>query len=323
MKGKLMSTARKFCRILTTVALASAVSLLGATGAAHAAGKKKIALVQINQEALFFTQMDDGAQKAAKAAGADLAIFNSNNDPNAQNNAIETYIQQKVDAILVVAIDVNGIKPAITEAKKAGIPVVTIDAIVNGDNDVQVGVDNRKVGTDIGTYTANYIRQSLGGKAQVGVVGALNSYIQNVRLDGFKAGLAAAPNAKIVATVDGQNVQDQAQTAAENLISGNPGVQVLYATGEPALIGLVAAVSAQGVADHVKIFGWDLSAQAIKGIDQGFVAAVVQQDPEGEGKAAVNAALKLIAKQPVEKTISVPVTIVTKANVDKYRSLFK
>ena len=122
-----------------------ALSMLGASGLACAAGKK-IALVQINQEALFFTQMDEGAQAAAKAAGVNLEIYNSNNDPNAQNNAIETYIQQKVDAILVVAIDVNGIKPAITEAKKAGIPVVAIDAIVNGDNSAQVGVDNKKVG---------------------------------------------------------------------------------------------------------------------------------------------------------------------------------
>lgn len=320
-----MRNARLIRRIVPTVALLAAGSMiaLSTPDAAFAAGKKKIALVQINQEALFFTQMDDGAQKAAKAAGADLTIFNSNNDPGAQNNAIETYIQQKVDALLVVAIDVNGIKPAITEAKKAGIPVVTIDAIVNGDNQVQVGVDNLKVGKDIGTYTANYIKKSLNGKADVGVVGALNSYIQNVRLDGFKAGLASAPNAKIGSTVDGQNVQDQAQTAAENLISGNPDMKVVYATGEPALIGLVAAVSAQNATDRVKIFGWDLSAQAIKGIDQGFVMAVVQQDPEGEGKAAVNAALKLIAGQPVEKNISVPVTIVTKDNVAKYRSIFK
>lgn len=313
-------TAVLHLRRMTAVLLSA--SLLVVSGAAMAAGKK-IAMVQINQEALFFTQMDQGAQAAAKAAGVDLAIFNSNNDPSAQNNAIETYIQQKVDAILVVAIDVNGIKPAIAEAKKAGIPVVTIDAIVDGDNSVQVGVDNKKVGADIGKYTANYITKNMGGKASIGVVGALNSFIQNVRLDGFKAGLAGTPGAKIVATVDGQNVQDQAQTAAENLISGNPGLQIVYATGEPALIGLVAATTAQDATSRVKIVGWDLSAQAIKGIDAGFVTAVVQQDPEGEGRAALNAAMKLIAKQPVEKNISVPVTIVTKANVAKYRAVFK
>ncbi|WP_174364849.1 substrate-binding domain-containing protein, partial [uncultured Caballeronia sp.] len=117
--------------------------------------------------------------------------------------------------------------------------------------------------------------------------------------------------------------QDQAQTAAENLISANPNLQIVYATGEPALIGLVAATSAQDATGRVKIVGWDLSAQAIKGIDAGFVTAVVQQDPESEGRVAVNSALKLIAKQPVEKNISVPVTIVTKANVGKYRAVFK
>ncbi len=285
-----MSAALHFRR-MTAVLLTA--SLLAIAGTAAAAGKK-IAMVQINQEALFFTQMDQGAQAAAKAAGVELAIFNSNNDPSAQNNAIETYIQQKVDAILVVAIDVNGIKPAITEARKAGIPVVTIDAIVNGDNSVQVGVDNKKVGEDIGKYTANYIKTSLGGKANIGVVGALNSFIQN-----------------------------EAQTAAENLISANPNLQIVYATGEPALIGLVAATTAQNATDRVKIVGWDLSAQAIKGIDAGFVIAVVQQDPEGEGRAAVNAAMKLINKQPVEKNIAVPVTIVTKASVGKYRAVFK
>lgn len=303
----------------TTVAAVAFLALSIFSSAGFAADRKKIALVQINQEALFFIQMNQGARAAAKAAGVDLVIHNANNDPSAQTNAIETYIQQKVDAILVAAIDVNGIKPAISEARKAGIPVVTIDAIVDGDNAAQVGVDNYKVGVDIGKHTANYISKTLGGKAQVGVVGALNSFIQNVRLDGFKAGLASVPGAKIVSIVDGQNVQDQAQTAAENLISGNPGLQIVYATGEPALIGLVAA--AQGA--RLKIVGWDLSAQAIKGIDAGLVAAVVQQDPEGEGRAAVGAALKLINKQAVEKNISVPVTIVTKENVHQYRAIFK
>src|SRR5471032_3292737 len=113
-KGIPMSAAVNFRR-MTAVLLSTA--LLSMAGSAVAAGKK-IAMVQINQEALFFTQMDQGAQAAAKAAGVELEIFNSNNDPSAQNNAIETYIQQKVDAILVVAIDVNGIKPAITEAKE-------------------------------------------------------------------------------------------------------------------------------------------------------------------------------------------------------------
>ena len=84
--------------------------------------------------------------------------------------------------------------------------------------------------------------------------------------------------------VDGRNIQDNALAAAETLITGNPGMTAVYATGEPALVGAVAAVEAQGATDRVKIFGWDLTEQVIKGIDDGFVVAVVQQDPGADGR---------------------------------------
>ena len=91
----------------TLIGVAASVSLALSVGSASAQ-QPTFALVQINQQALFFTQMNDGAQKAAEKAGAKLVIFNANNDPAAQNNAIETYIQQKVNGLIVVAIDVNG-----------------------------------------------------------------------------------------------------------------------------------------------------------------------------------------------------------------------
>ena len=102
----------------------------GVASPAAAQDQKTYALVQINQQALFFTQMNEGAQKAADAAGVKLVIFNANNDPAAQNNAIETYIQQKVDGIVVVAIDTNGIMPAVNAAATAGIPVTAVDAVL-------------------------------------------------------------------------------------------------------------------------------------------------------------------------------------------------
>ncbi|MDA4809456.1 substrate-binding domain-containing protein, partial [Enterobacter hormaechei] len=104
---------------------------------------------------------------------------------------------------------------------------------------------------------------------------------------------------------------------------GNPDLTAIYATGEPALMGAIAAVQSQGKQGTIKVFGWDLTAEAIAGIDAGFVAAVIQQDPSAMGAAAVNALQKVAAGQTVEKNIAVPVTIVTKANVDPYRAVFK
>lgn len=303
---------------------AAAASIILALGPASASAAT-YALVTINQQALFFNQINDGATAAAKAAGVDLVIFNANNVPSAQNDAIETYITQKVDGIILVAIDVNGVKPAITAAKKAGIPVVAIDAqIPGGDNVAFIGVDNTKAGADIGKFYADYVKSELKGAATVGIVGALNSFIQNQRLDGFKSAVTASGAAvKFQDTVDGQNVQDVALSAAENLMTANPDMTTIYATGEPALVGVVSAVSSQNKTGSVKVFGWDLTAGAIKGIDAGWVTAVVQQDPAGEGKAAVEALVTLKKGGKIDPVINVPITIVTKTNVDQFRSMFK
>jgi ribose transport system substrate-binding protein len=310
----------RLSRLLTGCAAAIAISF--AAGSAFA---DTFALVNINQQALFFNQINEGAQKAADAAGVKLVIFNANNVPSAQNDAIETYITQKVDGIILVAIDVNGVKPAITAAKAAGIPVIAIDAqIPDGDNVAFVGVDNTKAGEDIGKFYADYVKSEMGGKAKIGVVGALNSFIQNQRLDGFKKAVTdSGLEVTFLDTVDGQNVQETALSASENLMTANPDMTTLYATGEPALLGAVSAVTSQGRTGDVKVFGWDLTKQAIEGITAGWVVAVVQQDPAGEGQAAVESLIKLKKGEKLEPIINIPVTIVTKDNVEPYIAIFK
>lgn len=294
-------------------------------GGATAQDKPTFALIQINQQALFFTQMNEGAQKAADAAGVELVIFNANNDPAAQNNAIETYIQQGVDGFIVVAIDTNGIMPAVEAADAASIPVVAVDAVLpdTGPQKAQIGVDNEGAGKLIGEHFLTVMAADMGGAAKLGVVGALNSTIQNIRQKGFEETVAANAGVTMAGVVDGRNVQDSALTAAENLITANPDLTAIYATGEPALLGAVAAIESQGKQAAVRLVGWDLTASAIKGIDEGYVVGVIQQDPAGMGAAAVDALKAIADGGTVEKIISVPVTIVTKDNVEPYRAVFK
>jgi len=307
------------------IGTASLLALGLAAGMVQAQDKPTFALIQINQQALFFTQMNEGAQKAADAAGVDLVIFNANNDPAAQNNAIETYIQQGVKGIIVVAIDTNGIMPAVVAADAAGIPVVAVDAVLpaDGPQKAQIGVDNEGAGKLIGEHFLAVMDAEMGGAAKLGVVGALNSTIQNIRQKGFEDVVKANSNVTMTDVVDGRNVQDSALAAAENLITANPDLTAIYATGEPALLGAVAAIESQGKQGQVRLVGWDLTASAIKGIDGGYVVGVIQQDPGGMGAAAVDALKTITDGGTVEKIISVPVTIVTKDNVEPYRAVFQ
>ena len=129
--NRLTSSLNPARRVALGILGSLAVCVAAVSGSANAQDTKKtFALVQINQQALFFNQMNEGAQQAADAAGVELVIFNANNDSAAQNSAMETYITEKVDGIIIVAIDVNGIMPAVEQADAAGIPVVAVDAIL-------------------------------------------------------------------------------------------------------------------------------------------------------------------------------------------------
>ena len=239
---------------------------------------KTLALIQINQQAQFFTEMNKGAKAQAKKKGHKMVIYNANNDPTAQNNAIETYIQQGIDGLIVVAIDTNGIMPAVIQAANAGIPVAAVDAILpDGPQITQVGVNNYGAGVLIANDFLKYVDRNLGGSAKIGIVGALNSTIQNVRQKGFTDTLAKNNNVKIVGIVDGRNISEKAMGAAENLFTANPSMNAVYATGEPALVGAIAATEAQGLEKDIKIFGWDLTSHSINGIERGYVISVIQQ----------------------------------------------
>lgn len=307
--------------IKATMLAATAIFGLSSTAAL---AQETFALVQINQQALFFNQMNEGAQATADQQGDELVIFNANNDPAAQNSAVETYIQQGVDGIVVVAIDVNGIMPAVEQAVAAGIPVVAVDAVLpDGPHAAQVGVDNATAGAMMGEFFLEYMASDMGGEAKVGIVGALNSSIQNIRQAGFVDTIEGADGVSMATVVDGQNVQDLALSAAENLITANPDLDAIYATGEPALLGAIAAVESQGRQDSIKVFGWDLTAQAIAGIDAGYVTAVIQQDPAQMGGTAVAVLNTLAEGGSTDAIVSVPVTIVTTENVDDFRSIFE
>ncbi|MBO2447760.1 substrate-binding domain-containing protein [Actinomadura barringtoniae] len=274
----------------------------------------KIGIVPINLQALFFNQINTGAKTVANKAGAQVQIVNGNDDSATQANAIDDLVANRFDAIIVDAIDTEGIKPAIRRAQAAGVAVVAVDATVKDPAvSTQVGTANSQGGQQL----AASLLKATGGKGDIGVVAALNSTIQNERQKGFSDAVTAA-GMKIKTVVDGRNIQENAQTAAENMLTGNPDLPYAYATGEPALIGLAAAVSSQQRTKDIKVVGWDLSTQAVDGLRAGWIVGVVQQNTFQFGYEAMNAAIDLSCDRAAPKDVPVPTQIVTPANVKDY-----
>ncbi|MCZ2837867.1 substrate-binding domain-containing protein [Modestobacter sp. VKM Ac-2985] len=274
----------------------------------------EIGLVTINLQALFFNQINEAAQAMADEYDVDLQIISGNDDSVTQANAINTLVADGVDAVIVAAVDTEGIKPAIRAADEAGVPVVAVDAIVDDPAvDAQVGTANAEGGQLIGEE----LLELSGGEGEVGIVSALNSTIQLERQQGFEETVTAG-GMTIGTVVDGRNIQENAQAAAENLLTGNPDLQYVYATGEPALIGLAAGVRSQGAQDRVTAVGWDLSDPAVEGLEEGWIAGVVQQNTFEFGYQAMAAAIDLACGNPVERENPVDIQIVTPENVSEY-----
>jgi len=287
-----------------------------ATAASTSGADCSIGMTQINQTAAFFTQMNEGAQEAADAAGCTLTIANANNDSARQSSDIENFITQGVTGLIVVAIDVNGVLPAVAAAREKGIVVVAIDAkLDDGTVETFVGVDNEQAGAEAAKWM---IDNGLVSGKSYGVVDAKNSFIQNQREDSFRAAIDAA-GATYTQSVSGDNVQEKAATAAQNLITAQPNLDFIYTTGEPATVG---AASTLDPAATTKIIGWDLTKEVIAGIDSGVVAAIIQQDPKQEGIEGVNELKAILGGATPKGFIDVPITIVTKENVDPYRTIF-
>lgn len=282
-------------------------------------GKLQIGLVIPNLQALFFNQINTGAKTVADKAGATVQIVSANDDPSQQSSAVDNLVTKGVQAVIVDAIDTEGIKPAIERAAKAGVKVVVVDSVVQDPAvSTQVGTSNAESGKQLGDFLAGLASNS----GKVGVVGALNSTIQLERQKGFvdeitAKGMTQGPVA------DGKNVQESAQTAAENLLIGNPDLKYVYATGEPALIGVVAAVKNDTGGSRISVVGWDLSESAVDGLKSGFVKGVVQQNTFKFGYEAMGAAIRLSCGQSAEKTIPVPTQIVTPQNVDSFAYYLK
>src|SRR5919112_1137073 len=89
----------------------------------------------------FFVHMQKQLAAEARALGdIRLIEMDGQNAVPKQTGDVEAAITQKVNAIVISPLDVNAMAPALEQAVKAGIPVVTIDR--------QVRSEERRVGKE-------------------------------------------------------------------------------------------------------------------------------------------------------------------------------
>ncbi|MCC0752421.1 substrate-binding domain-containing protein [Clostridioides sp. ZZV13-5731] len=266
----------------------------------------------------FFIDIDEGIKEKAKELGVKVIVNDPDQDVAKQTSAIEDFIQQDVDGMIVLGTDNSAIVPAVEGAFEK-MPVVTVDAVLNTENITSyVGTVSYDAGKKLGEYTKKYIDENLGEKSEIAIVTDLKSQIQMQRIDGFKEALKGSANVKILNSQPGYDREESLNTV-ENLVQSNPNVDIIYATAENSVLGAKAALESAKNKD-VKIVGFDLTDEAATGITDGTVLAMIQQQPKEMGRLAVEAVVKAIKGEKVEKNIPVPALLYDKENIKDFKN---
>src|SRR2546425_4937744 len=141
---------------MKTVFALSTLCAAIAVPAAHAADQPVVGLITKTETNPFFVKMKEGAQKAAKAAGAKLltAAGKFDGDNASQVTAIENMVTAGAKGILITPSDTKAIVPAIQKARKQGVIVIALDTATDPASavDALFATNNYKAGVLIGKY---------------------------------------------------------------------------------------------------------------------------------------------------------------------------
>ena len=247
----------------------------------------------------------------AKHDDVEIKLSDANADPARQLNDVETFIDQKVDALLVVPTDPNIVKVIGRKAKQAGIPLIIV---------------NRKpLDADMQHITSYVGSDEIEGKpAEVLLLmGILGLDATAKRSEGAKETFARHGHIKVVSEQEGKWERDRGLTIAENVLAANKKINVIVSNNDEMAIGALLATRKLGIKDEdVTIIGVDATPDALEYLGKGLDATVFQS-AQGQGYTGAEIAYKAAKGEKVEHVNWVPFELVTPDKKEEYQAKYK
>lgn len=256
----------------------------------------------------FFVTLKEGAEKAAKEAGVDLIVLDAKDNTAKQVSDVEDLIQKKVNVLLINPTDSDAIVTAVESANKANIPVITVDRAANGGKVVShIASDNVKGGKMAGEYIVN----TLGIKGNlVELQGIPGTSAARDRGKGFHEAVDGKADVKVVASQPADFDRAKGLSVMENILQGNKDIKAVFAHNDEMALGALQAIEASG--RKITVVGFDATADAVKAVNEGKMAATVAQKPGLIGEIAVKTAVKVSKGEQVDAFIPVDLELITK-----------
>lgn len=282
--------------------------LVLAFAAAVPAAAQSVGLAVSTLNNPFFVDLKEGAEAKAAELGLTLRVVDAQDDPARQLAGIEDLIAAGVDVILINPTDSAAVVPAVLAANRAGIPVITVDRAADGGLVVSHIASDNVLG---GRMAAELIVERAGGQAKVvELEGIPGTTAARERGQGFNEVMGQHPGMVVVARQEAGFDRARGLTVMENILQAQPEIHFVFAHNDEMALGALVAIEAAGRAGQIQVVGFDATDDAVRAVSQGRMLATVAQQPRLMGALGVETAVKVLAGQPVDAFIPVPLTLV-------------
>jgi ribose transport system substrate-binding protein len=271
--------------------------------------------------------ISSAAQSAAEGyEDVELVVAEGTNDVSTQISQVETFINDGVDAIVLLPFDGAALTPVALQAMEAGIPVINVDREFNSPFAARATIlgDNYGMGVSAGTYMC----ERLGDQpdAVIAEIAGIDSLpLTQDRSQGFADALADC-GLGVSNRVAAEFTVESGEEVTANLLQAAPQIDAIWNHDDDQGVGVLAAIENAG-RDEFFMVGGAGSANAMRAIQEGnsvLEATVIYpatQAADGIKLARLIAQDKSfsdLTSQEVPRQIVLNAPVVTADNVDQY-----
>lgn len=300
---------------------ALALSLMFASGAALADMKIGVSMSQFDDTWLTYLRESMDQKAKSYPDGVKLQFEDARSDVVKQLSQVESFISQKVDAIVVNPVDTAATRKITEAAVKAGIPLVYVNRRPDDLNLPKGVVTVASNDLEAGQMQMQYLADKMGGKGDIVILlGDLANNSTTNRTKGVKEVLAKYPNIKIEQEQTGIWLRDKGMTLVNDWLTQGRKFDAIVSNNDEMAIGAGMALQQAGVdKGSVLIAGVDGTPDGLNAIKKGNMAVSVFQDAKGQADGSIDTAVKMAKNEPVEQNVWVPYRLITPQNVDTFK----
>ena len=265
----------------------------------------------------YIVRLSDAFKEQADKEGVSVQIADGQMDAETQVGQVENFISQGVDVIVLNPISAGGCAPAVTAAREAGIPIITLISTTSNQDEASTYVGSNAI--ESGEIQAEMVVADLEGQGNIVVMfGQMGHDAQIGRYQGLKNKLEGT-DIQIIAEQTGDWSREEGMKVMENWIASGKEIDAVVAQNDAMALGAIMAIEAAGKSGEIKVYGIDAQAEALAAVENGSMEGTVFQNAARQGSECVGVAIKAAMGESLEGNYYIPYEGVRVDNAKDYK----